>query len=228
MKSTFPLAKFISLSQHNLSRVDVFKSRSFPSHIHHSFVVFYFYFKILFRKSDKLFFLFWDHDENRKMYQGTMLNSIFKAHRVSCKFWGFPWSYIQDTRRDIIWRCLGVIPSFLQMLKNNSTQKLSVFQRVYFGLKLIHIHRFAYQLCKDQNRQNLEKEDCWEGLVWFLRWNPDLTVRKAKNINYGRLMKFTRFLKNFVANKGLCEAEEMTSFIIQRRRDRIWTDLQVW
>jgi hypothetical protein len=65
--------------------------------------------------------------------------------------------------------------------------KRIVHLQVGFGVTRNHIRRFSFQIWKDQSVENDGK-----GLVCSLRRNPGLTLRKAENLNYGRLMKFSR------------------------------------
>jgi hypothetical protein len=65
-------------------------------------------------------------------------------------------------------------------------------QQLGFGLARNHVRMFSVQICKEHNMQYPRNNEMVGKIrfISFLRRNLYLTMRKAENLSYGRLVGF--------------------------------------
>jgi hypothetical protein len=75
-------------------------------------------------------------------------------------------------------------------VKKQLHQRIVCLKHVGFVLTWNHVRRFPVQICKEHSMQ-IQWNCGMVGKVWFisfLRRNANLTLRKAENLSYGRLV----------------------------------------
>jgi hypothetical protein len=104
------------------------------------------------------------------------------------------------------------------MLKNNSTKESSVYGKLVSDCLL-------FKYARNRACRILGKAEWWERAGLLSERKPGLTLRKAGNFRYDRLMIFGRdsacFLQTLEANNGRYEAAPTAPCNIQCGRDKI-------